>query len=362
MTHDFRDAAFSQIHAIMRADPNVLVLTNDMGAMGLDLIAKEFPERVINVGIAEQNTVSVAAGLAISGKTVFVYGIIAHIVFRAFEQIRVDVCLHNLPVIILGVGAGLSYGSDGPTHHGTEDMAAMLSLPNMVVFNPSDVELVSQSVEMAYWDREPAYIRLDKEPQAPLAFTARSTGSNPRILREGKDLTIFTTGNMVKVALAAAATMENEGPSVSVVDVWKFSAAMVLEVMAILRESRTALVLEENSAPGVLSAIIDRGVSLLMLSRRAGSLCLDEEISFGATTRAFGHKRSGLMPEDIVYKVRALTGWKPPIEKKEVVDLASLLRDRLENQAGYEATAQAVLEYFEGRDCAKRTPDLESVR
>ncbi len=159
---DFRDAAFSVVHDLMRADPNVVVLSNDMGALGLDQIRAEFPERTINVGIAEQNMMSLAGGLAASGKRVFVYGIIAHLM-RAWEQIKVDICMPNLPVTILGIGAGLSYASDGPTHHGTEDIALMRVLANMTIYNPADWVCAEAVTRMAYEAGTPHYIRLDKE-------------------------------------------------------------------------------------------------------------------------------------------------------------------------------------------------------
>lgn len=162
MKKDFRDAAFSVVHDLMRTDPNVVVLTNDMGAMGLDAIREEFPARAINVGIAEQNMMSLAGGLASTGKKVFVYGIIAHLM-RAWEQVKVDICMPNLPVTILGVGAGLSYGPDGPTHHGTEDVALMRVLANMTIYNPADWVCTEAVVRMAYEAGTPHYIRLDKE-------------------------------------------------------------------------------------------------------------------------------------------------------------------------------------------------------
>ncbi len=145
MKRDFRDAAFSVVHDLMRTDPDVVVLCNDMGAMGLDEIRKEFPERAINVGIAEQN------------------------MLRAWEQIKVDICMPNLPVTILGVGAGLSYGPDGPTHHGTEDVALMRVLANMTIYNPADWVCCEAVVRMAYEARTPHYIRLDKE-QLPALY------------------------------------------------------------------------------------------------------------------------------------------------------------------------------------------------
>ena len=147
---DFRDAAFDPIIEIFKTDPDVVLLTNDMGAMGLDIIKKYAPKKVINVGIAEQNMVSIASGLALSGKKVFVYGILSHIVFRALEQIKLDVCLPKLPIIFICVGAGLAYGVDGPTHQGIEDICVLRSLPNLSIFNPADSFSTSEAINLSY--------------------------------------------------------------------------------------------------------------------------------------------------------------------------------------------------------------------
>lgn len=162
MKKDLRDSAFGVVLDLMRSDENVIVLSNDAGAFGLDKIREEFPARAINVGIAEQNMMSLAGGLAATGKRVFVYGIIAHLM-RAWEQIKVDICMPKLPVTILGVGAGLSYGPDGPTHHGTEDVALMRVLSNMTIYNPADWVCTEAVTRMAYDAGTPHYIRLDKE-------------------------------------------------------------------------------------------------------------------------------------------------------------------------------------------------------
>lgn len=193
MNRDFRDAVFSVVHELMRADPNVVVLTNDMGALGLDKIREEFPDRAINVGIAEQNMMSLAGGLAATGKRVFVYGIIAHLM-RAWEQMKVDICMPNLPVTILGVGAGLSYGPDGPTHHGTEDVALMRVLSNMTIYNPADWVCTEAVVRMAYEAGTPHYIRLDKEQLGALYSPTHDFRAGYGIFGDDLQDVIISTG------------------------------------------------------------------------------------------------------------------------------------------------------------------------
>lgn len=159
---DLRDAAFTTIRDIMRADKNALVITVDLGAFVLDEIAKEFPDRVINVGIAEQLAISTAAGMAICGKRPFVYGISMILVRRALSQITMDIGCNCLPVVILGLGAGKSFATDGPSHCGTGDLEIMGTVPNMEVYTPLDAPQMNFYLNAAYARSGPAYVRFDK--------------------------------------------------------------------------------------------------------------------------------------------------------------------------------------------------------
>ena len=161
MRKDLRDVVFPVIHDLMRSDPNVVILHNDLGAFGLDAIKQEFPSRAVNVGVAEQNMMAMAGGLASAGKRVFVYGIISHLM-RAWEMVKVCICVPNLPVTIIGWGSGLSSGKDGPTHHAVEDVGLMRTLANMTIYNPADWVCAEAVVRMACEARTPHYIRLDK--------------------------------------------------------------------------------------------------------------------------------------------------------------------------------------------------------
>lgn len=191
-TKDFRDAAFGVVHDLMRADPHVVVLANDLGAHGLDKIREEFPARTINVGVAEQNMMSLAGGLAESGKRVFVYGIISHLM-RGWEQIKVGLCIPNLPVTIIGLGAGLSSGLDGPTHYGTEDVALMRVLSNMTIYNPADCICTAAAIQMAYDSGTPHYIRLDKEQLPALYSATQDFNAGYCVWGDGRS-TIISTG------------------------------------------------------------------------------------------------------------------------------------------------------------------------
>ena len=122
---DVRDVFFDTIYQQCKNDPNLIIISADMDAFSLRKIAKEFPNQYLNVGVSEQNMINVAAGMALFGKRVLCYSIASFATLRCFEQIKVNLCSLNLPVTIVGAGAGFSFGYDGPTHHGHQDLAAM---------------------------------------------------------------------------------------------------------------------------------------------------------------------------------------------------------------------------------------------
>lgn len=141
-----------------------MLLTADCGAHWADRIAKDFPKQYLNCGIAEANMMSVAAGLALEGRKPFVYAINNFVTLRAMEQISVDVCQMNLPVVIVGVGAGFVYSTDGPTHHGVTDLGMMMQLP-LAIWNCVDEDVS----ELAAFTNGPAYVRIGKGNDAPLS-------------------------------------------------------------------------------------------------------------------------------------------------------------------------------------------------
>ncbi len=159
---DTRDAFFDELYAIAMEDRNIMFLTADMGAFSLAKFKKDLPEQYINVGVAEQTLVSVAAGLALGGKRVFIYAMAAFITQRCYEQIKIDLCQMRLPVTIIGSGPGLTYGSEGPTHHAINDVAIMKVLPEMMIITPRDPEEAKEAARIAYGRQMPVYIRLAK--------------------------------------------------------------------------------------------------------------------------------------------------------------------------------------------------------
>ena len=151
-----RDAIFDEIYKIM---PEAYLLSADMGAWGIEKIKLDYPSRFINMGVAEQNTINVATGLALGGKSVFVYGIAAFIIFRCYDQIRM-MSEMNLPVIIIGVGADMTYLTDGASHHAFNDRVLMPLTRNMTVYEPETPPETTTAIREGFKLKSPVYVRM----------------------------------------------------------------------------------------------------------------------------------------------------------------------------------------------------------
>ena len=175
-----------------------------MGYSLLEPIENDFPDRFIDVGIAEQNMIGMAAGLALSGKKVYVYSIIPFVTMRCFEQIRNDVCYHDTDVTILGVGSGLSYGILGSTHFALEDIAILRSLPNMTIFSPADEKEALSGLDYFSDYHHPLYLRIGKKDE-PMVFSEKYSFAFGRgaEISNGNDGVIFATGPIVSEVVGA---------------------------------------------------------------------------------------------------------------------------------------------------------------
>lgn len=215
-----RNTIVNLIYEEAKKNPNLYFLTGDLGYSVIDSFQKEFPERCINAGIAEQNMVGMAAGLALEGKKVFVYSIVPFATMRCMEQIRNDVALQNLDVTVIGVGGGFAYGASlGPTHYAIEEVAMLRAIPRMKILAPSDPASAAVLFKQVLAMKGPFYIRLNKggEPIIYPSPPAMEFGKG-FVVKEGNQVSILATGALVFCALAAAKLLEAGGLSVEVVD------------------------------------------------------------------------------------------------------------------------------------------------
>ena len=212
-----RDAFVRRVTEIAVADPRLIVITADLGFKLFDDFQARCPGRFLNVGVAEANMVSVAAGLALAGKRPFTYSIAPFATARCLEQIRDDVCGMDLPVVVVGVGGGFSYGPNGSTHHGVDDVAIMRSLPGMTVVVPCDPRETESALQALVELGRPAYLRLgrSKEPLLPGTGDSFALGV-PTPLRDGRDVALLACGPIASEALQAADQLSLRGVQAAV--------------------------------------------------------------------------------------------------------------------------------------------------
>ncbi|MDD5614396.1 MAG: transketolase C-terminal domain-containing protein [Candidatus Omnitrophica bacterium] len=254
-----RDSFFDSLFKIARKDKNVILITADTGAICHDDFKKYLKSQYINVGIAEQNMVGLAAGLALSGKKVYIYAIAPFATARCFEQIRVDLCCMDLNVTVVGIGAGYDYSTLGPTHHGTEDIALMRLLPNMKIYSPSDSLMADMLAEVTYKENKPSYIRLDRTG-LPLIYKRKNDidfDCGFSILKKSTDIYIIATGRMVLAALEVSKKMYPD-VKVGVIDLFKIKPLSVNKIWPVINKVRNVITLEEHFLNGGLADEVSR--------------------------------------------------------------------------------------------------------
>lgn len=273
-----RDAFIDEIASIAEADNQVVLMVGDLGYGVVDEFAKRFPTQFVNAGIAEQNMVGLAAGMASAGKKVFVYSIANFPTMRCLEQIRNDVCYHDLDVKIVSVGAGVAYGSHGYTHQAIEDLAVMRPLPHMRVISPADpVEARLAAIDAAQRSG-PAYIRLGKNGERVLHVEPVGIDIvKPLVMRDGDDVLIAGTGAIVDECLKAAELLASRGIEARVLSiplVTPMNTSWLIEAQRIPVFTVEEHVLPAGFGSVVLEHLNEIGIpaNLTRLGIQAGSL------------------------------------------------------------------------------------------
>jgi transketolase len=246
-----RNETIAALTSYAAAHPDVMLLTADLGYSVLEQFAERLPKQYANVGVCEQAMVGIAAGLALSGKRVVLYSIANFPTLRCLEQLRNDVCYHNLPVTVIAVGGGLAYGSLGYSHHGVEDLGIMAMLPNIAVACPADPHEAEQLLPQLLERRGPAYLRLGRagEPVLHQAGTQVSLGKAVS-LRQGSDIALIATGPILGRTLKAADELAKRGISASVFSVHAIAPLDGEAIATIAGSHRAMLTVEEHNASG----------------------------------------------------------------------------------------------------------------
>jgi transketolase len=288
-------------------DERVVLLTGDLGYSVLEIFRDKFPKRYFNVGVAEQNMVGLATGLAEAGMVPFCYSIGTFASLRPFEFIRNGPVLHNLPVRVVGIGAGFEYGTAGPTHHSLEDIGVMRTQPGLKVIAPADFAQAATALN-ATWDLPgPIYYRFGKDDKAIVpGLEGRFELGRTQTVREGDDLLILTCGPISVDVVAAANDLAKDGIETAVVVVASVNPVPEHDLVEALGRHRVALTVETHYVTGGLGSLVAEviadhgmGTRLVRLGVRAGS-------KGRSGSPAHMHARHGLDKAGIVKAARSL--------------------------------------------------------
>lgn len=305
-------AAFVQtLTELASQDPRILLLTGDLGYMALEPFAEKHPGRFINVGVAEQNMIGVASGLAEAGFIPFVYSIVPFAALRPYEFIRNGPIQHRWPVRIVGVGGGFDYGTNGLSHYGLEDIAVMRAQPGIHVIAPADAQQTRTALVRAWNLPGPVYIRIGKDDR-PIVPGLGGNFELGRLqsLNEGSEMLIVAMGGVATEAAAAAQALREKNVSCGLAILAHLNPAPVDHLASLLAKVPLVLSVEAHYCAGgagslVAEVIAERGLRCRLV--RCGVRDLPEAISGSAR---FHHQKHGLSAEQLVQTALQSLGGK----------------------------------------------------
>jgi len=252
-----RTAFINTLTELAKKDKRIYLLTGDLGFNVLENFIIKFPERFINCGVAEQNMMGVAAGLALSGKKPYVYSIIPFVIFRCFEQIRNDICYQNLDVKIIGVGAGFSYGPLGATHHAIEDIGTLRALPNITILSPGDPIETKQLILKSYLTKNPTYLRLTRGGEKIIHDeNANIKIGTPFTLKKGKDGALIVNGVFLGIGKNLVEKLEKMGYNFKLISMPTLKPIDKKALFDGIKGEKLIFTLEEHNIIGGLGSVI----------------------------------------------------------------------------------------------------------
>ena len=301
-----RDTFVKTLLEAAKKDKNLILMTGDLGYGVLDTFEKELPAQFINSGVNEQTMMGMAAGFASTGKRVFVYSIGNFPTLRCLEQIRNDVCLMNNPVVVVSVGAGYAYGSQGYTHHALEDIAVLRALPNMEVIVPADPAETAALTLSIIASKKPTYLRLGKSGEPAIHTSALNVSHG--VINEvspGSAGALIFAGSVGTVAVAAAKELAGQGISVAVASMPYVSTIDIAYIKKAL-DKGPVIVIEEHSYRGGVGTAVLEAMNAAHLSGAVGLIAADQNNLSQIGDQNYLRTANGINVEKIVAKFNAL--------------------------------------------------------
>ena len=251
-----RDEFIAELAQLAEADERVALLTADLGYLVLDVFSSRFPDRFFNVGVAEQNMVGIATGLAEAGYIPFVYSIATFATMRPYEFIRNGPILHNLPVRVIGVGGGFDYGHNGITHFALEDYALMRSQPGIEVVAPADSAQARVALQATHSVEGPIYFRIAKRGDPIPGLDGRFANGQAQIIGDGADLVLIAVGSIAREAQLAVQSLADVGVDATLAIVSTFNPSPVDQLAALLERVPLAISVETHYINGGLGSLV----------------------------------------------------------------------------------------------------------
>lgn len=250
-------AYITSLYKLLQKDKNVISCLSDSGTDYDEMIAREFPSQFVNFGISENNKVAAASGMATCGKIPFVYTTNAFLAYRSYEFIRNDICLQNRNVKLIGMGCGLSWSTLGSTHHTTEDLAVLKSIPNLTIFSPASPKEVEKMLEAAYEIDGPVYMRIGMSNELEIYEDDYVLEPSKNItIKEGKSATVFFTGSIVSELLESVKMLENDNISLKIINVHTIKPFDNESIINECKNQKNIFSLEEHNTNGGLGSSI----------------------------------------------------------------------------------------------------------
>ena len=279
-----------------KEDKDIVVLCSDSrGSASLAPFANEYPKQFVEVGIAEQNLVSIAAGLAKCGKKPFAASPACFLSTRSYEQAKVDCAYSNTNVTLIGISGGISYGALGMSHHSAQDIAAMSAIPNMRVYLPSDRFQTAKLIEALLKDEKPAYIRVGRNPVEDV-YTEENCPfemDKATVITEGTDAAIIACGEMVNPAVKAAELLKEQGISATVVDMYCVKPLDKEAIRKAAENARLVITVEEHAPFGGLGSMVSQVVASECPKKVINLALPDAPVITGTSKEVFEHYEIG---------------------------------------------------------------------
>ena len=296
-----RDSMMRVLTNIARKDKDLVLLTADLGYGVFEGFEKKFKNQYFNVGVAEQNMVGIACGLALSGKKVFIYSIGNFPTLRCLEQIRNSIAYHNLSVFIISMGGGFSYGSLGFSHHATEDLSIMNAIPNLSVYAPSTTKEAFKVFNIAYKEAKPAYIRLDKS--AFPSLNPITTSKNFSLYFKGKSILIIGSGGILEEAFSAKEELI-EDFDIGIASFYKLKPLNKKKLLELFKEYQLVISLEENNVNGGIYSILAKIINESDLLINLISLSINDKFNYVVGSQKYLRKINNIDKNSIKKIIR----------------------------------------------------------